>query len=173
MARRDQLRAVGVDSDVVRVNVRAGRWTTLGPSVVVMDNGRLDLEQLRWVAVLHFGGSAALCAWTSLQASGMHGFERPDIHVVVPRGAVVTRTPRLPATRVAGLRTGRTGRSVAGIARPVIVCTSRAGTARATSCSDAGSRRATHRRARRWMPAHGHRRTGPQQGFCWPPCSSV
>ncbi len=121
MVRRDQLRRFGVGPAVVDANVAARRWTTAGPCVVVLDNGRLDVEQLRWVAVLHHGDGAALCAWTALQTWGLRGFERPDVHVVLARGSAVVPAPRLPATRVDGLRTGPTGRPVAGIAVPRVV----------------------------------------------------
>lgn len=121
VVRREQLRLLGVGPAGVDANVEARRWTTAGPCVVVLDNGRLDVEQLRWVAVLHHGADAALCAWTALQAWGLRGFERPDIHVVLARGSAVVRPPRLPATRVDGLRSGPTGRPVAGIAVPRIV----------------------------------------------------
>ena len=121
VVRRDQLRALGVTWASIEADVGARRWTVLGPHVLVMDNGRLDVEQLRWAAVLHYGGSAALCAWTALQVWGLQGFERSDVHVVVPRGSAVTPAPRLPAVRTDGVRTGSTGRSVSGIVRPRVV----------------------------------------------------
>ncbi len=121
IARRDQLRALGLNSDAVDGQVRAGRWITAGPVVVCMENGRLDVQQLRWIAVLHHGPSAALCAWTALQARGLEGFERPDIHVVVPRGVGTVPPPQLPTVRVAGAAHDRLGRGVAGLMHPRVV----------------------------------------------------
>lgn len=96
VAHRGQLRAGGVNAHAVDRACAAGRWVTCGPVVVVADNGDLDVEQLRWVAVLHCGASSALCAWTALQDRGLQGFERPDVHVVVPRGVDVAPLPPLP-----------------------------------------------------------------------------
>ncbi len=86
IVRRDQLAALGVDATQVALHVRAHRWRTWGPVVVLMDNGDLDVEQLRWAAVLSCGPRGALAAWTALQAHGLVGFEREELHVVVPRG---------------------------------------------------------------------------------------
>ena len=58
------------------------------------DNGDLDVEQLRWTAVLHCGRTAALCAWTALEEHGLRGFERTDGHVVVRRATGTAPPPR-------------------------------------------------------------------------------
>lgn len=86
LARRDQLADAGICSDDVAAHVRAGRWRTLGPVVVALENGDLDVQQLRWAAVLASGPRGALAAWTALQEHGLRGYEREELHVVLTRG---------------------------------------------------------------------------------------
>ena len=86
IASRGQLLAAGIGWEEVGYHVAAARWIPLGPSVLALDNGILDVEQLRWAAVLAAGPRAALCAWTALQQHGLRGYERDEVHLVVPRG---------------------------------------------------------------------------------------
>lgn len=103
LARRSQLAQLGVTRDHVATHVAAGRWQVLTPEVVAADNGSLDEQQRRWLAVLH-----ATCGWlggrSALQQRGLTGYEPDRIHVLVPRdrrpatvpGVVVHVTDRLP-----------------------------------------------------------------------------
>lgn len=103
LARRSQLRALGVTRDHVAEQVAAGRWRLVAPEVVTADTGRLDAEQNRWRAVLH-----ATCAWlggrSALEHLGLSGYAPDEVHVLVPRDRVPARltgvrvhiTARLP-----------------------------------------------------------------------------
>lgn len=92
LARRDQLRDLGVTSNHVAEQVAAGRWRVVAPQVVSADNGRLDQHQLHWRAVLN-----APLAWlggrSALAHLGLVGYAPPAVHVLVPRDR---RPPRLP-----------------------------------------------------------------------------
>lgn len=86
LARRSQLRALGVVDWHVTHQLDAGRWQLVAPEVLSCDNGRLDREQTRWRAVLH-----APRGWvggrSSLETLGLHGYEPEAVHLLVPRGA--------------------------------------------------------------------------------------
>jgi very-short-patch-repair endonuclease len=86
LARRPQLRDLGITDKHVQRQIDAGRWQLVAPEVVSTDNGRLDLWQLRWRAVLHAPASW-LGGRSSLQVLGLRGLEPPRVHVLVPRGA--------------------------------------------------------------------------------------
>ena len=91
--RRDQLVALGIDSDTVDTHVAAERWATYGSRVVVLQNAAMTRAQLMWAAVLHAGYRAALASLTALEHVGLGGFDSPAIHVLVPRGADVPPMP--------------------------------------------------------------------------------
>lgn len=84
LARRSQLRELGIVDWHVARQLDAGRWQLVAPEVVSCDNGRLDREQLRWRAVLH-----APTGWvggrSSLEVLGLQGYEPEAVHVLVPR----------------------------------------------------------------------------------------
>lgn len=96
VARRDQLAAAGVTSDDVAAQLRARRWQTLGPIVVVTHNGPLTAAQLQWIGVLHCGPRAALAARSAATAGGLTGWELDVIEIVVPRGTTVPDLPGIP-----------------------------------------------------------------------------
>ncbi len=83
---RRQLNALGVDDHDVGAQVRARRWATAGPTVVVLHRGPLTERARRVGAVLHCGEGAALAAWTALEVGGLAGWPRPGTHVIVGRG---------------------------------------------------------------------------------------
>jgi hypothetical protein len=103
LARRDQLRELGVTNDHVDGHVHAGRWAVVAPTVISADNGRLDHEQLLWRAALH-----APCGWiggrSALAVDGLEGYPPARIHLLVPRlrrpdpleGVVIHVSRRLP-----------------------------------------------------------------------------
>ena len=103
LARRDQLRELGVTNDHVDDHVHAGRWAVVAPTVVSADNGRLDHEQQLWRAALH-----GPCGWiggrSALAVDGLDGYPPARIHLLAPRlrrpdpldGLVVHVTARLP-----------------------------------------------------------------------------
>jgi len=84
LARRGQLRELGVGRQAVTNQVAAGRWQLVAPEVVSVDNGRLDDEQLLWRALLH-----APIGWVSgrsaLAFHGLLGYRPRDVHLLTPR----------------------------------------------------------------------------------------
>jgi hypothetical protein len=103
LARRGQLRRLGIISNHVDEQVAAGRWRLVAPEVVSVDNGRLDAQQPRWRAVLH-----APCSWlggrSALAQVGLSGYPPAADHILVPRlrrpqpldGVAIHVTGRLP-----------------------------------------------------------------------------
>lgn len=97
LARRDQLAGLGVTAQHVAEQCAAGRWRAVSPIVVAADNGRLDEEQLLWLAVLN-AGRGWIGGRTALARRGLTG--GPVLahrELLVPRGA---RPPRLPGVRL-------------------------------------------------------------------------
>lgn len=92
---RRQLHDLDVSLSMINANLRAHRWTTWGSHVVVLHNTTLTRRQLIWAAVLDAGPPAALGSHTALELSGFRAFaaEAERIHLVVARGAKVTRDP--------------------------------------------------------------------------------
>ncbi len=54
--------------------------------MVVLHTGPAAVGTRRWASVLTGGPRSALCAWSALEVWGLVGWERPRVHVVVPRG---------------------------------------------------------------------------------------
>jgi hypothetical protein len=79
---RKQLRDLGYSFHDVERELRAGRWTAHGPTVVALHNGPLTPAQNRWRALLNAGSDAALCARTALEVDGLRGWEDPAVHVL-------------------------------------------------------------------------------------------
>lgn len=80
---RRQLTSHGVGWDVVDHHIRAARWSARTPRVVSTTTGPLDLEQRRWLAVLHAGPRALLGGLTATEVHGMRRWERTPITVLV------------------------------------------------------------------------------------------
>ena len=115
LARRSQLRRLGVTAAHIADHVAALRWRQVAPEVISADNGRLDAEQLRWRAVLHapmgwLGGRSAL------EHLGLRGHPPELVHILVPMGNrprplpgvrihVTTRTPEQDTPAPGSLRT--------------------------------------------------------------------
>lgn len=79
---RALLRGVGVDSDRVRNQLRAGRWATHGRQTVALHTGELGAQARRWRAVWEVGALiAVLDGVSALQAAGLTGYDEPDLHV--------------------------------------------------------------------------------------------
>ena len=103
LARREQLRELGITRQAVANQVSAGRWRLVAPEVVTVDNGRLDADQLLWRAALH----APVC-WvggrSALAFHGLEGYTPSEVHLLTPRrsrplplsGVVIHVSDRLP-----------------------------------------------------------------------------
>ena len=87
--------AAGLTIDEVRAHVAAHRWQRVGRAVL-RHNGLPTQEELRRAALINCGPRAVLTAFSSLEDWGLRGWERLEIHVLVPRGARVRRAPGLP-----------------------------------------------------------------------------
>jgi very-short-patch-repair endonuclease len=95
-ASRRQLYAAGVPRWLVRHEIRTGRWQAAGSQTVVLHNGPLQEDALRWIAVLEAGPRAVLDGVSALQAAGLP-LTDSVITVAVPKG---TRKRRLAGVRV-------------------------------------------------------------------------
>lgn len=93
VVRRDQLLTVGVTHKHVAYHVRAGRWSVIGPNVVVLSTGVLSRRQQMYAGCAHVGPRGALAGWTTLEDRGLRGWDQPDIHTVVPHGHLPGRLP--------------------------------------------------------------------------------
>ncbi len=109
---RRQLNAAGVGRNRIRNEVRAGRWTTVGPMVVATFTGDLSWDQRAWAGHLHAGPLSLLGGLASARHHGLRGWDRPLIDVLVPADANIAeldgyrfvRTRRdLQAIRGAGI----------------------------------------------------------------------
>jgi hypothetical protein len=80
---RQQLIVCGVSDDRIRAQVEADRWRQLTPTVFVLHNGPLTLEQQWWAATLAVG---PLAGRSALQAWGVTGWDTKGVEVLVRRG---------------------------------------------------------------------------------------
>lgn len=80
---RRQLVDGGCTDDRIRAQVDADRWRQLTPTLFVLHNGPLTLDQQWWAATLAVG---PLAGRSALQAWGLTGWEPDRVEVVVRRG---------------------------------------------------------------------------------------
>ena len=122
LARRSQLRALGVTRKHVEAQIAAGRWMLVAPEVVSVDNGRLDREQLTWRAVLH-SPHGWLDGRSALNHIGLTGYPPPTIHVLCGRTARPSRLDGATyhvSDRLPGPRELSTGLPIVSAARAVV-----------------------------------------------------
>ena len=121
---RVQIYATGMSRGVVRAQIRARRWQSIGTRALVTHNGPLSAESLAWAAVFEAGPRAMLDGVASLVASGLTGFTTDRIRVSVPRGARIRQrstlldirqTRRWAADDLAGAGVPRTRPAVAAV----------------------------------------------------------
>jgi hypothetical protein len=104
LARRAQLRALGITDGHVAAHIAAGRWQLVAPEVVSVDNGRLDHEQRLWRGLLH-APTGLIGGRSALEVAGLSGYSPRDVHLLVPManrpsrlaGVLVHVTRRWPA----------------------------------------------------------------------------
>lgn len=89
-----ELIRAGWTASQVRNQIRARRWQRIGRAVICHNAAPTDAE-LRKAARIVLGPRAVLAAFTALDDWGLAGWERPAIHVLVPRGARVVRPSAL------------------------------------------------------------------------------
>ena len=94
---RTQLRGLGASHAQIDSQLDARRWSQPAPAIVLLHNHVPTREQWAWIALLDAGPVSALCSHSSLELHGMKSFakEASSIHVIVPRGAKVTKLPNV------------------------------------------------------------------------------
>jgi hypothetical protein len=94
---RQQLIGLGVTLSTINSQLAAQRWTKWGSHVVILHNFEPTRAQLMWAAVLDAGYPAALASHTALELQGFKPFAREasEIHLLIERGAKVTRHPMI------------------------------------------------------------------------------
>lgn len=125
---RRQLRDLGITHHDIRREIGSRSWQPYGTKVVLTTAAAPTPAQMRRAAVRHAGPRALIAGLTALACHGLEGWDDERIHLVVPAGTHVTRTPdvvahrthRLPAedaTQVNGLPLTTAARSVLDAAR--------------------------------------------------------
>ena len=89
------LAAAGITIAEARAHVRANRWQRIGRAVA-RHNGPLSVADARQAALINCGPRSVLTSFSGLDASGLAGWERPWVDVLVPRGARICRPAGLP-----------------------------------------------------------------------------
>jgi hypothetical protein len=89
---RAELAAAGITPAVARAHVRARRWQLLGRAFV-LHNGPISRVQREQAALISCGPRAVLTSFTAAARWGLTGWDRDEVHVLVPAG---TRPPALP-----------------------------------------------------------------------------
>jgi hypothetical protein len=90
-----ELGAAGVSVATVRANLAADRWQRCGRAIV-LHSGPLTRHE-RWrAALVNTGPRSVLTAFTAVEFAGLVGWERPEIHVLGPPGAVPVSPAHLP-----------------------------------------------------------------------------
>lgn len=90
-----QLAARGHTAAHIRAQLAAKRWQRCGHAIV-LHNGPLTRLQRFAVGRVHAGPQAIFTAFTAAEFCGLTGWERPEPHVLVPRGARRLRTCPIP-----------------------------------------------------------------------------
>lgn len=88
---RAQLRAVGVDKEAVRSELRAGRWHEWGRHTIRIPSVVEEPVAVLWRAVWESGSGGVLDGAAALVAQGMTGFTLSTIDVSLPRASTLRR----------------------------------------------------------------------------------
>jgi hypothetical protein len=96
---RRELRELGISAAAERAQVKARRWQRVGRAVV-LHNGPVSRPEREQAALISCGPRAAFTSFTAVARCGLTGWERDDIHVLVPAGTRRPAFPRLVMHRV-------------------------------------------------------------------------
>jgi hypothetical protein len=107
---RRQLYELEVTREVVRAQVRAGRWAWRTESVLTTTTGPLSWDQRLWVAVLHCGPGSAIGGLTAAEIHGLRNWDREQITVLVDDD--------LSFAPIEGFNIFRTRRGIPGLLDP-------------------------------------------------------
>ena len=98
VASRRQLRQLGIDHDDIRREVESGRWGVRGTQTVALHRGAPTVLARRWSAIWETGAAiGVLDGVSSLQHSGLTGYEDDDVHLSVVHNH---NTRLLPGVRI-------------------------------------------------------------------------
>jgi hypothetical protein len=84
----------------LRWRLTSGRWQQPGHGLVVAQSGPLSTTQRLWVALLWGGRGALLGGLTAARLDGLHGFDEPEIHLLVPNGRQIRKEPIRASIRI-------------------------------------------------------------------------
>jgi hypothetical protein len=93
VVRRDQLAQLSLSHNDIAHEIRVGRWSAVAPRVVALQNAPLTRDQVLWLGVLHAGAGSALTHGSASEAAGLLWTVDPLVHVITPRGDVVSPLP--------------------------------------------------------------------------------
>lgn len=80
---RRQLKELDVTREVIRAQVRAGRWAWRTDSVLTTTTGPLSWDQRLWMATLHCGPGSAIGGLTAAKVHGLRNWDRDPVTVLV------------------------------------------------------------------------------------------
>jgi very-short-patch-repair endonuclease len=86
---------LGLSPDVIRQQVRAGRWRAVRRGVYVVFSGPLNREAVLWAAVCYSGTDAALSHQTAAELHKISDRPSELIHVTIPDSRRVCPSPGL------------------------------------------------------------------------------
>lgn len=92
VAKRTDLLAAGITTDLIRAQIAAGRWHRLGVHTIGITAERSVTGQC-WRAVWESGTGAVIDGVTALHAAGLIGWTEDVIHISVPGNSRVHRQP--------------------------------------------------------------------------------
>jgi hypothetical protein len=122
---RRQLLASDVDRGHLRNQVAAGRWIERSSRVISTTTGDLTREQLRWLGVLHAGGSALVGGVSAAEVHGLKNWHRDDVTIYVEEIEDLEPVPGIQFVRtrrdLALLRANTTELPVARIEPAVLI----------------------------------------------------
>src|SRR5436190_16191119 len=95
---RRELAARGCARSQMAAALSAGRWQAVGLAIVT-HAGPLTRPQMCRAAVISTGPRASLASFTAAEAHGLHGWLRPEIHVITPPGVARPIVPWVPVVR--------------------------------------------------------------------------
>lgn len=87
---RVQLGRYGVSLHQIEHEIDVGRWSSVAPGVVALQNAALTREQRAWLGPLHTGRPAVLTHATACEYGGLRWTQDETIHVLTAKGDLVT-----------------------------------------------------------------------------------
>lgn len=89
VARRSDLRGLGISRHEVRIEAEAERWVVIGRNTIRVLSVETNPRAALWTAVWESGWGAVLDGPAALVAQGMRGYDLSSIDVALPKGSGV------------------------------------------------------------------------------------